>query len=93
MSGASHKSGEEMLKDAIARFNRTRRREVSIDERPGCVFGLMTRDLAEDLRAALEEVRQELVALKRLLSGIFVALTLTFLGVLIDLAVRALALR
>jgi len=89
----SQKSGEDLLKDAIARFNRTRRREVSIDERPGCVFGLMTRDLAEDLRAALEEVRQELIARKRPLSGIFVALPLTFLGVLIDLAVRALALR
>ena len=83
------KTGEDKLRDAIRRFNRTRRREVRVDERPGCVFGLMTRDLAEDLQAALEDVRQELVTLKKLLSGIFVALALTFIGVLIDLAIRA----
>jgi len=87
------KTGEERLRAAIARFNRTRRSEVSVDQRPGCVFGLLTRDLTEDLQAALRDVRRELAELKKLLTGIFVALTLTFLGVLIDLAVRALALR
>ena len=82
-------TGEERLRDAIQRFNRTRRREVLVDERPGCVYGLLTRDMVDDVARALAEVREELVALKRLLTGIFVALTLTFVGVLIDLAVRA----
>ena len=82
-------TGEERLHDAIRRFNRTRRREVLVDERPGCVYGLLTRDMVEDVGRALADVREELVALKRLLTGIFVALTLTFVGVLIDLAVRA----
>ena len=93
MSENPPQSGEERLRDAIARFNRTRRREVTVDQRPGCVFGLMTRDLTEDLQTALNDLRGELVELKKLLSGIFVALTLTFLGVLLDLAVRALSLR
>jgi len=82
-------TGEDRLRDAIRRFNRTRRREVMVDERPGCVYGLLTRDMVEDVGRTLAEVREELVALKRLLSGIFVALALTFIGVLLDLAVRA----
>lgn len=85
-------SGEERLRQAIRRFNRTRARTVPVDERPGCVFGLLTRDLAEDLQTSLRELRDELAALKRLLAGVFVALALTFIGVLIDLAVRAVAL-
>lgn len=82
-------TGEQRLRQAIKRFNHTRRREVRVDERPGCVFGLMTRDMAEDLQSALEDVRRELIALKKLLAGIFVALALTFIGVLLDLAIRA----
>jgi hypothetical protein len=89
MQGENGKSGEQRLHEAIRRFNQSRRREVTIDERPGCVFGLLTRDRIEDAGQSLDEVRQELVALKKLLSGIFVALTLTFLGVLVDLAIRA----
>jgi hypothetical protein len=89
MNQGNGKPGEERLREAIRRFNRTRRREVTVDERPGCVFGLLTRDMAEDMGSALEELRQELVALKKLLAGIFVALALTFIGVLIDLAIRA----
>ena len=93
MNEEKGKTGEDRLRDAIRRFNRSRRREVGVDERPGCVYGLMTRDLAEDLQSALEDVRGELVALKKLLSGIFVALGLTFIGVMIDLAIRAAGLR
>jgi hypothetical protein len=93
MDSSIRQTGEQRLQEAIRRFNRTRRREVTVDERPGCVFGLLTRDRIEDVGQALDEVRQELIALKKLLSGIFVALTLTFIGVLIDLAIRAAALR
>ncbi len=85
--------GKERLRAAIVRFNRTRARDVAVDERPGCVYGLLTRDLANDLKSGLEDVRRELAELKRLLAGIFVALALTFIGVLVDLAVRAASIR
>lgn len=85
--------GQERLRAAIVRFNRTRARDVAVDERPGCVYGLLTRDLADDLKSGLADVRRELAELKRLLAGVFVALALTFIGVLIDLAVRAAAIR
>ena len=42
MNDEKGKTGEDQLRDAIRRFNRSRRREVGIDERPGCVYGLMT---------------------------------------------------
>ena len=92
MTGKAQLTGEERLRQAIVRFNRTRARHVTVDERPGCVFGLLTRDLAEDVKVSLQELREEVTATRRLLAGVFVALTLTFIGVLIDLAVRALHL-
>jgi hypothetical protein len=85
--------GKEKLRAAIVRFNRTRARDVSVDERPGCVYGLLTRDLADDLKTGLVGVRAELADLRRLLAGIFVALALTFVGVVVDLILRAAALR
>jgi len=85
--------GKEKLRAAIVRFNRTRARDVAVDERPGCVYGLLTRDLADDLQAGLAGVRAELAELRRLLAGIFVALALTFVGVVVDLVLRAAALR
>ena len=85
--------GKEKLRAAIVRFNRTRARDVSVDERPGCVYGLLTRDLADDVKAGLADVRAQLAELRRLLAGIFVALALTFVGVVVDLILRAAALR
>ena len=92
MSEPKDLTGAERLRQAIARFNRTRAKAVTVDERPGCVYGLLTRDLAEDVQSALKDVREELIAFKRLLAGVFVALALTFIGVLIDLALRAVKL-
>ena len=84
MNEEKEKTGGDRLRDAIRRFNRTRRREVTVDERPGCVFGLMTRDGVDDLRSEVERLRSSVDHLNKLLVGLLLSIALSALGLVLS---------
>ena len=66
------KSGQNELKQAIRRFEAARRGK-EVDQRPGCVYGLLTREDMYDLRDSLEEMKGEIRWLRRWLMATFLA--------------------
>lgn len=73
-------SGEERLKQAIRRYNRTRRDEgLSVDQKPGCLYGMLLGDQVKDLQSDLDDI-------KRTLRGIYVSVFLILVGLIVDMA-------
>ena len=62
--------GEAELREAIRRYRslRAQRREVDgVDQAPGCVYGLVTRDLIDDVRGDLEDIKAEIAWIRRVI--------------------------
>jgi len=65
-------SGEEQLRAAIRRWAGLRaesRRVAGVDQSPGCVYGLLTRETLQGLAQELEQIRDELTWIRRLIVG------------------------
>ncbi len=82
--------GEERLREFLSRYREARRQTTSIDERPSSVYEMLTRERLEELMDEVQELKQEVREIRRLLVGLFVSLVLTFIGVVVDLALRGL---
>jgi hypothetical protein len=52
--------GVESLREVLRRYRGTRARGVSVDERPGCVYGMLTREQLEDLVRDIEGLKSTL---------------------------------
>jgi hypothetical protein len=78
--------GVQALKEAVERYRRTRTRGVTVDQRPGCVYGMLTREQVEDVVKEMEELRGTLnkiyVSLLLMLAGLVLNAVLGKLGVL-----------
>lgn len=74
-------TGSEQLGDALRRFRLAQRLEV--DQKPGCVFGLMTRDGMEDLADEVERLRKSVNSTNRLLVGLLVSIAVAALGLVL----------
>jgi hypothetical protein len=68
-------SGEERLRRAVGRFRAAHqaKRGGEVDQRPGCVYGLLTREDVDDLRDSLGDVKDEIKWLRRWLMATFLA--------------------
>ncbi|MCL5074202.1 MAG: hypothetical protein M1136_00910 [Chloroflexi bacterium] len=60
-----------MLNKALARWGRHSQRKVSIDERPGCAYGLVT-------RRGLDDLSQDFERLELKINGLIGGVVLTF---------------
>ena len=74
-------TGSDRLLDAVRRFKVAQ--SAPVDQAPGCVFGLMTRDGVEDLANELERLRKSVEATNKILVGLLVSIALTALGLVI----------
>ena len=75
-------AGEERLREAIRRYSRTKREKgLTIDQKPGCIYGMLLGDEVKDMQKDLEEI-------KKTLRGIYVSVFLMLLGLILDLALR-----
>ena len=76
--------GEERLREAIRRYSRTKRQKgLTIDQKPGCIYGMLLGDDVKDLQRDLDEI-------KKTLRGIYVSVFLMLLGLIVDIALRGL---
>lgn len=74
--------GEERLREAIRRYNRAKRQKgLTIDQKPGCIYGMLLGDDVKDMQEDLEEI-------KRTLRGIYVSVFLMLVGLVLDMALR-----
>jgi hypothetical protein len=69
--------GVERLRDVLRRYRKTRARGVSVDERPGCVYGMLTREQLDDLVQDIEQ-------LKSTLNRIYVSVLLMLIGLVVN---------
>jgi hypothetical protein len=69
--------GVESLREVLRRYRGTRARGVSVDERPGCVYGMLTREQLEDLVRDIE-------GLKSTLNKIYVSVVLMLVGLVVN---------
>ena len=76
-------SGSERLASAVKRFNAARRSGVNVDERPGCVYGIMTRDGVEDLACEMERLRKSVENTNKILVGLLVSIALASVGLVL----------
>lgn len=78
--------GVKRLKEVLRRYRSTRARGVTVDQRPGCVYGMLTREELDDLTKQMEELRATLnkiyVSVLLILIGLVVNIMLDKLGVL-----------
>jgi len=78
--------GVKRLKEVLRRYRSTRARGVTVDQRPGCVYGMLTREELEELTKQMEELRTTLnkiyVSVLLMLIGLVVNIMLDKLGVL-----------
>ena len=74
-------TGSDRLGDALRRFKSAQGAEV--DQKPGCVYGLMTRDGVEDLGDELERLRKSVDNTNKLLVGLLVSIALSALGLVL----------
>lgn len=80
--GMSLGLGEERLREAIRRYSRSKREKgLTIDQKPGCIYGMLLGDDVKDMREDLEEI-------KKTLRGIYVSVFLMLLGLILDIALR-----
>jgi hypothetical protein len=70
--------GVKKLKEVLERYRSTRSKGVTVDERPGCVYGMLTRDQADDLVKEIEE-------LKTTLNKIYVSVLLMLIGLVVNI--------
>jgi len=85
--------GEERLREAIRRYSRTKRQSVqdpeivgsgkglTIDQKPGCIYGMLLGDDVKELQKDLDEI-------KKTLRGIYVSVFLILVGLVLDIALR-----
>jgi hypothetical protein len=69
--------GVERLREALRRYRSTRAKGVSVDERPGCVYGMLTREQLGDLVQDIEQ-------LKGTLNKIYVSVLLMLMGLVVN---------
>jgi hypothetical protein len=78
--------GVKRLKEVLRRYRSTRARGVTVDQRPGCVYGMLTREELDELTKQIEELRTTLnkiyVSVLLMLIGLVVNIMLDKLGVL-----------
>jgi hypothetical protein len=78
--------GVRRLKKVLQRYRSTRAKGVTVDERPGCVYGMLTREQVDDLVKEIEELKATLnkiyVSTLLMLVGLVVNVLLDKLGVL-----------
>jgi hypothetical protein len=78
--------GVKRLKEVLRRYRSTRARGVTVDQRPGCVYGMLTREELDELTKQMEELRATLnkiyVSVLLILIGLVVNIMLDKLGVL-----------
>jgi len=78
--------GVKRLKEVLRRYRSTRARGVTVDQRPGCVYGMLTREELDELTKQMEELRTTLnkiyVSVLLMLIGLVVNIMLDKLGVL-----------
>lgn len=78
--------GVKRLKEVLRRYRSTRARGVTVDQRPGCVYGMLTREELAELTKQMEELRTTLnkiyVSVLLMLIGLVVNIMLDKLGVL-----------
>jgi len=65
------------LREALRRYRNTRAKGVAVDERPGCVYGMLTREQLGDL---VEDIQQ----LKATLNRIYVSVLLMLVGLVVN---------
>jgi len=74
--------GEAKLREAIRRYSRTKRRKgLTIDQKPGCIYGMLLGDDVKDMQGDLDEI-------KKTLRGIYVSVFLILVGLVLDIALR-----
>ena len=85
MPMSDRREGEKRLKEVLRRYRGTRQRGVTVDERPGCVYGMLTREelhnLAEDLEQLKVTLNKIYVSILLMLVGLVVNIVLERLGV------------
>jgi len=65
------------LREALRRYRNTRAKGVAVEERPGCVYGMLTREQLGDL---VEDIEQ----LKATLNRIYVSVLLMLVGLVVN---------
>jgi hypothetical protein len=75
--------GAERLKEVLRRYGGTRSRGVSVDERPGCVYGMLTR---EQLDGLVEDVSE----LKATMNRIYVSVVVLLVGLALNIVLERL---
>jgi len=74
--------GEERLREAIRRYNRTKRQKgLTIDQKPGCIYGMLLGDDVKELQKDLDEI-------KKTLRGVYVSVFLILVGLVLEIALR-----
>lgn len=70
--------GVKRLREVLRRYRSTRARGVTVDERPGCVYGMLTREQLDILVEQMEELRATL-------NRIYVSVLLMFIGIVVNI--------
>jgi len=70
--------GVKTLKEVLHRYRKTRAKGVTVDERPGCVYGMLTREEVDDLVKDIDD-------LKATLNKIYVSLVLMLIGLVLNI--------
>ena len=70
--------GVQRLREVLRRYRSTRARGVTVDERPGCVYGMLAREQLDDLVEQMQELRATL-------DRIYVSLLLMFIGIVVNI--------
>jgi hypothetical protein len=75
--------GVERLKLVLRRYRSTRSKGVAVDRRPGCVYGMLTREQLDDLADDIEQ-------LKVTLNKIYVSVLLMLVGLVLNVLLERL---
>lgn len=70
--------GVKRLREVLRRYRSTRARGVTVDERPGCVYGMLTREQLDVLVEQMQELRATL-------NRIYISLLLMFIGIVVNI--------
>lgn len=70
--------GVKRLREVLRRYRSTRARGVTVEERPGCVYGMLTREQLDILVEQMEELRATL-------NRIYVSVLLMFIGIVVNI--------
>lgn len=77
LGGQGDGEGVRRLKEVVERYRSTRARGVRVDQRPGCVYGMLTREQVDDLVKEIEE-------LKGTLNKIYLSLVVMLIGLVVN---------